>query len=63
MFAGLRHAVTSFFSTSVHLQTFELAQTSFAIFRRFCSTMAKPVVFFDIKAGGQPVGRIVMEVS
>lgn len=31
-------------------------------FLKFLSTMAKPRVFFDITAGGTPLGRIVMEV-
>merc|ERR1712121_443141 len=29
---------------------------------RYCSTMAKPRVFFDITADGSPVGRIIMEL-
>jgi hypothetical protein len=28
--------------------------------RRFLSTMANPRVFFDVSAGGSPLGRIVM---
>lgn len=30
---------------------------------RCCSVMANTKVFFDMAAGGTPVGRIIMEVS
>lgn len=50
-------------SYSLHFVRSTILDTTVCLIRKFGQKMGLPRVFFDMSADGQPLGRIVIEVS